>query len=287
MTRGGSFGFQCHVREANTSHRETIHHIATRYITRPSVAPPLRKWEKICKQIGTACRDGGIVKKLNFMQKTIPQSLRDSSLYTREPSCLCKSLIVIFHIRFVSSLKDREHGILCPFCRRGELCSPAFKRHKSLEADDRRSPLRGALCSRKFILKCQTIPPVSTECTHFSIVGTGVLDCPKTIDYNQSKIGIVFLILAILLQLTSFILGQSRTPVPTIEKCVHSVLTEYIAWHFKTGLREQGAPRRSARIARALRVSTAQSLRDFSAQDDTRGKFWFSMSRSQSEHITS
>ena len=39
-------------------------------------------------------------------------------------------------------------------------------------------------------------------------VGTGVLDCPKTIDYNQSKIGIVFLILALLLQLTSFIFGQ-------------------------------------------------------------------------------
>ena len=50
--------------------------------------------------------DGGIVKKLNFMQKTIPQSLRDSSLYTREPSCLCKSPIVIFHIRFVSGLRN-------------------------------------------------------------------------------------------------------------------------------------------------------------------------------------
>ena len=32
----------------------------------------------------------GLLKKLNFMQKTIPQSLRDSSLYTREPSLLTK-----------------------------------------------------------------------------------------------------------------------------------------------------------------------------------------------------
>ena len=55
--------------------------------------PPLCKWEKICKQIGTACRDGGIVL-LCFATSTIPQSLRDSSLYTREPPLrrdLCKA----------------------------------------------------------------------------------------------------------------------------------------------------------------------------------------------------
>ncbi|MBQ8441681.1 MAG: hypothetical protein IJX19_13550, partial [Clostridia bacterium] len=31
--------------------------------------PPLCKWEKICKQIGTARRDGGIVKKAKFLVK--------------------------------------------------------------------------------------------------------------------------------------------------------------------------------------------------------------------------
>ena len=42
---------------------------------------------------GTACRDGGIVL-LCFATSTIPQSLRDSSLYTREPPLrreLCKA----------------------------------------------------------------------------------------------------------------------------------------------------------------------------------------------------
>ena len=34
--------------------------------------PPLCKCEKICKQIGTACRDGGIVN-VRFEKKTIPQ----------------------------------------------------------------------------------------------------------------------------------------------------------------------------------------------------------------------
>ena len=38
------------------------------------------------------------------------------------------------------------------------------------------------------------------------------------------------------------------------------------------GLCEQSASRRSDRQAIALRASTAQSLRDFSAQDDTRGE---------------
>ena len=33
--------------------------------------PPLCKWEKICKQIGTACRDGGIVKG-RFFAKNNP-----------------------------------------------------------------------------------------------------------------------------------------------------------------------------------------------------------------------
>ena len=42
---------------------------------------------------GTACRDGGIVKNKSY--KTIPQSLRDSSLYTREPLSVIAYLAVI------------------------------------------------------------------------------------------------------------------------------------------------------------------------------------------------
>ena len=31
------------------------------FVVNVTLKPPLCKWEKICKQIGTACRDGGIV----------------------------------------------------------------------------------------------------------------------------------------------------------------------------------------------------------------------------------
>ena len=52
------------------------------------VAPPPQMWQLFLslpcvKGGGTACRDGGIVL-LCFATSTIPQSLRDSSLYTRE-----------------------------------------------------------------------------------------------------------------------------------------------------------------------------------------------------------
>ena len=62
------------------------------------VAPPPQMWQLFLslpcvKGGGTACRDGGIVL-LCFATSTIPQSLRDSSLYTREPPLrreLCKA----------------------------------------------------------------------------------------------------------------------------------------------------------------------------------------------------
>ena len=62
------------------------------------VAPPPQIWQLFLslpcvKGGGTACRDGGIVL-LCFATSTIPQSLRDSSLYTREPPLrreLCKA----------------------------------------------------------------------------------------------------------------------------------------------------------------------------------------------------
>ena len=44
--------------------------------------PPLCKWEKICKQIGTACRDGGIVN-VRLERKTIPQPPSASAPFTQ------------------------------------------------------------------------------------------------------------------------------------------------------------------------------------------------------------
>jgi len=42
------------------------------------------KWEKICKQIGTACRDGGIVKKQNVSQNNPSVSFADSSRFAKQ-----------------------------------------------------------------------------------------------------------------------------------------------------------------------------------------------------------
>ena len=53
--------------------------------------PPLCKWEKICKQIGTACRDGGIV--FLILHKYNPSvSFADSSPYTGEPTAAAETV---------------------------------------------------------------------------------------------------------------------------------------------------------------------------------------------------
>ena len=50
--------------------------------------------------------------------------------------------------------------------------SPKSKPKAQAPQGDRRSDLRGALCSHKFVLKCQTIPPVSTACSLKSVGAT-------------------------------------------------------------------------------------------------------------------
>ena len=59
--------------------------------------------------------------------------------------------------------------------------------------------------------------------------------------------------------------NSSRPKVAPSPKTPHDTFRQ-------RGLCEQSASRRSDRQATALRASTAQSLRDFSAQDDTRGE---------------
>ena len=64
--------------------------------------PPLCKWEKICKQIGTACRDGGIVKSDN-LHKTIPQSASLTAPFTQAFDT--RSFYAEFLFAFCSSAK--------------------------------------------------------------------------------------------------------------------------------------------------------------------------------------